>query len=278
MVSALLSGALLNCAFLALLRLGSVLGGGGPRAPSAGELLVGFGLLSVAAAAAFLIRQGDYKRLLAYSSVEHMGLLALGAGLGGVGGTAALLMAGTHTLAKGLLFLTAGNILLAYRTKATGQVGGLLRRLPVSGALWVAGLLAITGTPPFGTFTGKLLLIKGAVEAGRWWIAGGALFALAAAFGGMSAVMLRMAYGRAAQAGAAAGAADARGRGAGGVPRGAFTEPLWSVLPALVLAAAVLVLGFWLPAPLASLLDRAAGSLLGAAPGAGLIGAAGGAP
>ncbi len=274
-VSALLSGALLNCAFLALLRLGSVLGAAG-LGRFTGELLVGFGLISVAAAAAFLIRQADYKRLLAYSSVEHMGLLALGAGLGGVGGVAALLQAGTHTLAKGMLFLAAGNILLVYRTKATGQVGGLLRRLPVTGPLWVAGLLAITGTPPFGTFTGKLLLLKGAVEAGRWWIAGGTLFALAAAFGGMSAVMLRMAFGR--ETGAAG--APAGERSFVHAPTGAIgtasnvrvAEPLWSVLPLLILGAAVLVLGLYLPPPLAALLERAAGSLLGAGPGTLLTG------
>jgi hydrogenase-4 component F len=260
-VSALLSGALLNCAFLSILRLHSVLEAAGLGSFSGG-LLRGFGLLSVGAAAAFLIRQADYKRLLAYSSVEHMGLLALGAGLGGIGGFASLLHACNHTLSKGMLFLAAGNILMLTGSKNADRSTGLLRRLPFTGMLWIAGLLAITGTPPFGTFVSKLLLVKRALETQRYWIAGAGLFALAAAFAGMSSAMLRMAYGR-----PAGFEADGLPAGEGRSPQvrerqaAAAREPLWSVLPPLALGLLALVLGLYLPPPLAGLMNRAAAQL-----------------
>src|SRR5439155_6113772 len=106
------------------------------------SLLVVFGLLSMAVAGVFVIRQPDFKRLLAYSSVEHIGILALGVGLGGVGVFGAMLHAVNHSLTKAMLFLVAGNILAAYRTKSTADVRGVLRALPLSGVLWVAGLFA----------------------------------------------------------------------------------------------------------------------------------------
>ena len=154
-VSALLSGALLNCAFLAILRVHTGLRGGRAWARSRRELLRLFGLFSMAVAAVFILGQTDYKRMLAYSSVEHMGILALGVGLGGAGSFGALLHAVNHSLAKAMLFLLAGNILAAYRTKATAEVRGMARVLPVTGALWIAGFLAITGSPPFGPFVSR---------------------------------------------------------------------------------------------------------------------------
>ena len=150
-VSALLSGALLNCAFLGILRAVQVCAAAG-LLPFVQGLLTGFGLLSMGVAAVFIVGQADYKRMLAYSSVEHMGILALGVGLGGAGIFGALLQAVNHSLTKAMLFLTAGNILGVYKTKAVSGVRGALRVLPVSGALWVAGFLMITGSPPFGLF------------------------------------------------------------------------------------------------------------------------------
>ncbi len=126
MVSALLSGALLNCAFLGLFRILQVCAAAGVAA-FAQDLLIGFGLLSMLVAAVFLQGQTDYKRLLAYSSVEHMGILALGVGLGGSGIFGALLHAVNHSCTKALLFLVAGNILTVYHTKSTADVRGVLR-------------------------------------------------------------------------------------------------------------------------------------------------------
>jgi hydrogenase-4 component F len=132
LVSALLSGALLNCAFLGILRAQQVLVSAG-QAAYGQELLILFGVLSIGFAAVFILHQTDYKRMLAYSSVEHMGIVAFGVGLGGAGGFGAMLHALNHSIAKAMLFLVAGNILGAYHTRSTERVRGLLRTLPVSG-------------------------------------------------------------------------------------------------------------------------------------------------
>ena len=98
------------------------------------------GLLSMAVAAVFMVRQRDFKRMLAYSSVEHMGILVLGIGIGGLAVYGALLHLINNGLTKGVLFLSAGNIHRAYGSKLTDDVRGALQRVPLSGALFLAGL------------------------------------------------------------------------------------------------------------------------------------------
>lgn len=242
-VSALLSGALLNCAFLGLLRIQQVAAAAG-LAAFGQELFCVFGLVSLGVASVFIVGQADYKRLLAYSSVEHMGILALGIGLGSTFGS--LLHALNHSLAKGLLFLTAGNILAAYHTKAVTEVSGVARRLPITGALWVAGLLAITGTPPFGPFLSEWTILRAAFDSGRWVVAGLYLAFLAVIFLGMTAAMLRMAQGE-------PGPEHAVRPG----------ERLLAVAPPAALAILVLGLGLHLPAPLAQAIRDTAAALGG---------------
>ena len=248
-VSALLSGALLNCAFLGILRAHAICAAAG-LGQFSGQLLVGFGLLSMAVAAAFLANQPDYKRMLAYSSVEHMGLLALGAGLGGAALFGALLHAVNHSVVKAALFMIAGNLLFAYRTKTVARVAGALRILPVSGLLWLAGLFAITGSPPFGTFASEFLVLKEAFGRGRGGavVAVVALAALSIAFVGMSKAFLGMALGRAPE-----GQAAVRER-----------PPAYG--PALALLSISLVLGLWIPRGLMAALEQAARLLGGGAP------------
>jgi hydrogenase-4 component F len=242
-VSALLSGALLNCAFLGILRLQEVC-----HAAGLGEfgqrLLVVFGLLSLFVAAAFILGQKDYKRLLAYSSVEHMGLLALGIGLGGIAAMASLLHAVYHSLTKAALFMVAGLILEAYQSKDIHRVRGVLRALPLPGLLWVAGFLAITGAPPFGPFFSEWLLLKGAVDQGRFWLAAATLAALAVAFIGMATVFLEMAQGPSTCPAAPSPASPARRS--------------WMSLSPLALLSLCAVLGLFLPGPLAALVREAA--------------------
>ena len=100
----------------------------------------------MAVAAVFMVRQRDFKRMLAYSSVEHMGILVLGIGIGGLAVYGALLHLINNGLTKGVLFLSAGNIHRAYGSKYADDVSGALRRVPLSGALFLAGFLAITGS------------------------------------------------------------------------------------------------------------------------------------
>jgi hydrogenase-4 component F len=259
-VSALLSGALLNCAFLGILRALQVCLAAG-LGDFARGLLLGFGIASMAVAAVFLVGQRDYKRMLAYSSVEHMGILALGVGLGGAAPFAAALHAVNHSLVKGMLFLVAGNILATYRTKSSQEVRGVLRLLPASGAFWVLGLFAITGSPPFGPFWSEFGILKAALDQGRDGIAAATLVLLAIIFAGMSATMLRMAQGAPAPLAAAPpqfGVPDAR---AG--PAASGRESRWAIAPVGVLALAVLGLGLAVPPPLQALLRAVAQALGG---------------
>jgi len=243
-VSALMSGALLNCAFLGVLRAYQVCGAAG-LARWCGTLLTFFGLFSLALAAVFLLGQTDYKRLLAYSSVEHMGILALGVGLGGSATFGALLHAVNHSLAKAMLFLAAGNILGMYRTKAVHEVRGVLGVLPVTGALWLAGLLVITGSPPFGMFLSEFTILRAAVEQGRGGVAALYLVLLGVIFVGLSTAMLGMVQG---QPPALAGAPRGRDR--------------WlAVGPPAALGLGLLVLGVWIPPTLDALLRAAAHAL-----------------
>jgi hydrogenase-4 component F len=241
-ISALLSGALLNCAFLGIIRTQQVCAAAG-LGDFSRELLVGFGLISMGVAAVFIVGQSDYKRMLAYSSVEHVGILALGIGLGGAGVFGALLHAINHSLTKATLFLVAGNILGAYRTKSTAEVRGVLRVLPVSGVLWVAGLFAIAGSPPFGPFLSEFTILKASLDQGRTAVAIVFLALLAIIFIGMATVMLRMAQGESA--------------------REPQRESLISILPPALLGAGVLLFGLYIPPVINDLLHQTARALGG---------------
>ena len=243
-ISALLSGALLNCAFLGILRAQQVLSAAG-QAQFGQELLVGFGLVSMGLAAAFIVRQADYKRMLAYSSVEHMGVLALGVGLGGAATFGAMLHAVNHSLAKAMLFLVAGNILALYRTKSADRVRGVSRMLPISGFLWVAGFLAITGSPPFGPFLSEFTILNAALSQQRVGVAVAYLSMLALVFVGMTTIFIRMAQGSPPEAASR--------------PR----EPVLAILPPAILAIPVLVLGVYIPPPLSRALHEIARALGG---------------
>lgn len=243
-VSALLSGALLNCAFLGILRVQQVCVAAGQGAFGQ-DLLVDFGLLSMAVAAVFIVGQSDYKRMLAYSSVEHMGVLALGVGVGGVATFGAMLHAVNHSLTKAMLFLVAGNILRTYRSKSTHDVRGVLRVLPFSGVLWVAGFLAITGSPPFGPFLSEFTILRGALDQGRSVVAVLYLALLAVIFVGMATAVLRMAQGV-----PVANATQMPGR-----------EPALAIVPPAVIAAFVLLLGLYISPALHDALVAAARAL-----------------
>jgi hydrogenase-4 component F len=133
--------------------------------------------------------------MLAYSSIEHMGILTLGVGLGGAATFGSVLHSVNHSLTKAMLFLVAGNILSSYHTKHISDVKGVVRELPVSGILWVAGFLSITGFPPFGTFLSEFTILKGALEQGYFAVAIIYLVLLALIFIGMAISILGMSQG-----------------------------------------------------------------------------------
>ncbi len=247
LVSGLMAGALTSCAFLGVARITTLATAAG-LAPFVQPVLIAFGLLSLAVAAIFVVGQSDLKRLLAYSSVEHMGLLVLGLGLGGVGAYGTVLHLLNNGLAKGWLFLVAGNVVLATGSSATRANRGLVRSIPVSGALLLLGLFAIGGSPPFGLFVSELTILSAAITGGHVWIAAAMLLLLAAIFIGMAAIVLEM--------------------GLGEPP--AHTVPVrqsgWLLVGPIALAVLVLMLGVYLPGPVNDALARAARALGGAAP------------
>jgi hydrogenase-4 component F len=238
-VSALLSGALLNCAFLGILRTNAILVRAGIGGYSNG-LLAAFGALSMLLAGWFVLRQADFKRLLAYSSIEHMGILAIAAGAGASFG--GLLHALNHSLTKGALFLLAGTILGAYHTKSTRAVSGLIRISPATGLLWIAGFLAICGVPPFGTFVSEFSVMAVLGRGGRWWLLAAFLSALGIVFVGMWRIVIPMAFGRPSDPAVC-------------VPRSCPIEA--ADVPPLALCCMVLLFGIWLPSPIARLIEHA---------------------
>lgn len=243
-VGALLAGGLTNCAFLAVLRVFQVCQAAGEGA-YASRLLVFFGLFSVGVAAVFMVGQRDFKRMLAYSSVEHMGILVLGVGLGGVGILGALLHMLNNGLTKGVLFLAAANIHRAYGSKSIDQVSGAMRRVPLSGSLFLLGFFAITGSPPFGPFVSEFLILSRAFATDRFVVGAGVLVLLLVVFIGMGRTVLTMVQGMpSSEAG-----------------RTQYRDGLLTGMPIVVSMGLVLLLGLHVPSPLESLLRDAAAFL-----------------
>ncbi|MGB5106422.1 MAG: proton-conducting transporter membrane subunit [Candidatus Zixiibacteriota bacterium] len=240
LVGALLAGGVTSCAFLAILRFYSICVAAGEVA-FAREILIFSGILSMVVAAVFMIRQRDFKRMLAYSSVEHMGILVLGIGIGGLATFGALLHLLTNGLTKGVLFLSAGNIHRAFGSKLTDDVRGAIRRVPISGALFLVGFLAITGSPPFGPFISEFTILNGAIGSGKFVVAALFLLLLAIVFIGMGSTVLRVT------------------QGAPSTPASAtdFRESPRFIFPILLFLGLSLLLGLYIPPQLESLLNNA---------------------
>jgi hydrogenase-4 component F len=168
-VSAMLSGALLNGAMLGIVRYLAICDAAGV-AHFARMVLVALGVLSLLIGALFIVRQDGIKRLMAYSSVEHMGVVALGFGFGGLFGVAgALYHMLNHSLNKSLMFFGAGNAMRGFHTKNISDIRGVWTRYPVQGSLWLAGAVAITGAPPFGLFLSELIILRAGLERNYDW-------------------------------------------------------------------------------------------------------------
>jgi hydrogenase-4 component F len=184
-VSAMLSAVLLNCALYALLRFDAITS----RAIGSSfghTLLLVFGSLSIVVAAFLMVVQRDLKRLLAYSSIEHMGIIAVGVGLGGfLGLYGALLHAFNHSIAKSLLFFVAGNVRESFSTLRMEKIRGMARSLPWTSAALIVGSLAIVGLPPFGLFISEFFILTAAFTAMRYQIAGLMLVSISVVFGAL---------------------------------------------------------------------------------------------
>ncbi|MCE9614920.1 MAG: hydrogenase [Lentisphaerae bacterium] len=244
-VGTLLAGGVTSCAFLAILRMYHICVAAG-EADFAREIFVATGLLSMAVGAVFMVRQRDLKRLLAYSSVEHMGILVLGIGLGGAATYGALLHLINNGLTKAVLFLSAGNIHRAYGSKMTSDVRGALKRVPLSGALFLAGFLAITGSPPFAPFVSEFTILSAAIRDGHFVVGGLFLLLLGVVFVGMGATVLGVVQGEPPDP-----------------PPGApvLRDSVATGAPIVLCLALVLLLGLYVPRPLVTLVREAAAFL-----------------
>ena len=216
-VGALLAGGMTTMAFVAVLRVKQVVDAAGAGV-MAERTLLALGLFSMVLAALFLLSTRDFKRMLAYSSIEHMGILAVGASLGTAGLSAALFHVWNNGLTKGALFLSAGNIRRAAGARTAETVAGMVWRAPISARAWVVGMFAIAATPPFGPFFSEIRIVRSALETGHGMTVVVFLFCLLIAFLGLTRLMLAIVDGRPRSA--------ARAEDAGGETPGVIIPPL----------------------------------------------------
>ncbi len=132
--------------------------------------------------------------MLAYSSIENMGIITIGIGIGGLAAFGAMLHIIHHSLIKSSLFLSAGNMLLGYGTKLIDKTGGVLRLFPKTGITFFAGFVGISGFPPFGLFISELLIILGAIKAGRYVTVSIFIFSLILIFAGAAKLVMQMIF------------------------------------------------------------------------------------
>lgn len=238
-VSAMLSGVLLNCALFVVIRFSIILDYGvGPELPR--TIFLSFGMLSVVSASLFMFPQRDIKRLLAYSSVENIGLIVLGFGIGGpIGIFAALLQAVNHGIVKALMFCTTGNILMKYHTRDLDKIKGMLQVVPLTSVLLILGALALIGTPPLNIFMSKFNIVSAGFAVGHSWLMILVLLALSIIFAVVLKVLSSSVFGE-------APAEISKGE-----------TRIWSFAPLAVLALLILQLGVYLPPQLQTLLDGA---------------------
>ena len=235
-ISAVLSGLLLNVALYALIRF-KVLTDGALERPFASALLMGFGLLSVAVAAFFLSRQRDIKRMFAYSSIEHMGLITFAFGMGGpVASFAGLLHMTVHSLTKSAIFFAVGHAAQKSGTQLMENIRGLVKASPTIGWGLMLGTAAILGMPPFGVFASEFLILTTAI-AQQPWAAPILLVSLGVSFAAIFGKVQSMVFGE---------------------PTTARLPHRPALMPVFTHLALVLLLGLYIPPYLADWYRRAA--------------------
>ena len=193
-VSGLLSAVLLNCAMYGILRFYSISEIVNPGFAS--KLLLIFGIVSLSIAALFIVGSKDLKRMLAYSSIENMGLIAIGFGLGtplAIAG--AVLQMVAHSITKPILFFSAGNVIQTYGTRDMRSIHGLGRTMPFSAFMLTAGSLAIIGAPPFAVFVSEFTLLSASIDAGAIWLTVLMVLALSIVFAGFTRNVFPMIMG-----------------------------------------------------------------------------------
>ena len=240
-VAAMLAAALLNCALYGLVRF-FILASRCLGPEFASQLMIIFGLLSMGIAVPFILAQRSFRRILAYSSIDHGGIMVLGLGFGGPLGALGMLLHMTfHSITKPLLFFCAGNVQQHLKTDQFSRTGGgLIHSMPVTGTVFMIAMLAVTGSPPFSMFQSEFTILRAAFD-GRH-VAAAILFVLflVAIFSGFLVHIARMVLGP-----------DP------GYERGDLCP--FKKYTLVGLSAVVVALGFWIPSPLFALVQKAAG-------------------
>ncbi|MBR1616881.1 hypothetical protein IJ670_01900, partial [bacterium] len=190
-ISALLSATLLNCAFLMILRVFRIMMLANCSYYARLMLFI-VGFLSLFIAAVFIYHINNYKRMLAYSSIENMGILAIGAALGGVGLFASLIHLMGHSFIKASFFMTSGNVLKLYDTKKIKSITGLISKDKITGWLWVACFLGICAFPPSILFISEFLIVKTMLKEGHFLMCGFFLLLLTIILWGLGKVVFSM--------------------------------------------------------------------------------------
>jgi len=213
-----------------------------------GKLLAGFGIASILTAAPFILTQRNFRRILAYSSIDHAGIMVASLGFGGkLGALGATLHMLFHAVTKPLMFFCAGNVQQHFATPYFWKVRGVVRLLPWTGGLFLLATLAVTGMPPFSIFQSEFTALSAALAADRGWSAFLFIAGVVTIFAGFLVHMAKMNLGLPAQ----------------GAP-GHAQECPWKLAAMMLVTLAVVGLGFWLPGPLHQLVQQAAHIVEGA--------------
>ncbi len=245
-VGALMSGALTGCAFLAVFRVVQICFHAHLQEFISPVLII-LGLLSLGIAAIFIMEQKDFNRMLGYSSVEHMGIIILGVGLGSGGIWAAIFHLVNNAFAKGMIFLVAGNLYQSFQSKKVDSIRGVLRRLPVTGIFLILGFIVIAGFPPFGIFYSELLILKEAIITGHYGVVFFYFLSLVVIFFGFSKIILGMALGEAPD----------------NVDKKTKRESFFMIMPLVILICVLCFSGIFVPGFFYHILDESS-ALLGA--------------
>lgn len=239
-VSALLSGTLLNSAFLGLLRIQEIFVRSNQQ-DFTNFFFILTGFLSLLVSSVFMLRIKNYKRMLAYSSIENMGILFIGIALGSNGIFAAMLHTLAHSFSKTSLFLTSGNILYHYKSKKVEDVKGLLNKDSVTGWLWIVSALSIIGLPPFPIFISKFFIIKAFWLTGQSWLAIIFFLFIVIITFGMSTAVFNMSFGE-----------------QGEDKKNSIKPNVFAYAPQIVLLIILIIIGLNMPTQIYDFINRAA--------------------
>lgn len=244
-VSALLSGVLLNCALYGIIRFHIVTSSTVGHAFS-NQLLIILAVVSIGIAAASIYFQKDMKRMLAYSSVEHMGLVSLGIGFGGIFGIyGAILQIINHAIAKPLMFFASGTVSQKYETKVMSKIKGIIKVMPITGALFLIGGFALVGMPPFNIFLSEFLVLSSGFQSGQFLVTMIVIAFLVITFAVFLRHLIKMVFGNP----VVEMKQDDMGK--------------LAVIPMAILASLVIIFGFYIPDQLQTLVHNASNIING---------------